>query len=147
MVADYLLAQDESLWCGWMKKTRVLVPLHEERVAPRFDLAAEVRLATIGSGRILAEKLLILPQPSAEQLCHLVLNEAVDVVICGGIEEEHYDYLTWKKVAVIDDVIGPCRWAVEQLAQGRLDRGQIFEAPVNSLPTGPGQGRTPNSQF
>jgi len=112
-----------------MKKTKVLVPLHEDRVAPRFDLAAEVRLATVAdTGRLTGEKLLILPQPSAEQLCRLILNEAVNVVICGGIEEEHYDYLIWKKVTVIDDVIGPCHLALERFAAGRLTRGQICEA-------------------
>jgi len=109
-----------------MNQTKVLIPLHDDHVAPRFDLAAEVRLATVDpGGAVVAEKLLILPQSSAEQLCHLILSEAVEVVICGGIEQIHYDYLTWKKVTVIDDVIGPCRWALERFAQGRLARGQI----------------------
>jgi len=118
-----------------VKTTKVLVPLHEDRVAPRFDLAPEVRLVTVVSGgRLGSEKLLILPQPSAEQLCRLVLSEAVDVVICGGIEEEHYDYLTWKKVTVIDDVIGPCRWALEQFALGRLSRGQVCQARAERPP-------------
>lgn len=111
-----------------MSRAKVLVPVHEDRVAPRFDLAAEVRVATVGpGGRLGGEKLLILPQPSAEQLCHLILSESVTVVICGGIEEEHFDYLTWKKITVIDDVIGPSRWALETFACGRLARGQVCQ--------------------
>jgi predicted Fe-Mo cluster-binding NifX family protein len=105
---------------------KIFIPLSEEEVAPRFDLAAEVLMAELEEGgRILQEKLLILPEPSAERLCHMVITEHAHTVICGGIEAEVFDYLTWKGIAVIDDVIGKAPDVLRRLAQGRLKPGEI----------------------
>lgn len=107
---------------------KVLIPLLENNVAPRFDLAAEVLIAVLdGRGTIRDRKLLIMPQASAEKLCQLILTEAVGTVICGGIEEEHYDYLTWKQVKVIDDVIGSGQAALQQLGRSRLQSGDVLQ--------------------
>ena len=77
---------------------KLLIALHEDDVAPRFDLTTEVLLVELDQeGKLMEERVLILPQPSSEKLCHLILTEGIDVVICGGIEEEYFDYLTWKR--------------------------------------------------
>jgi predicted Fe-Mo cluster-binding NifX family protein len=104
-----------------------LIPLYGNDVAPRFDLATEV-LVAVGddSGKKWKEKIVVLSQSSSEQLCHLVLTEGVDAVICGGIEEEHYQYLTWKRVQVFDSVIGPWESALERFYQGKLKSGDIL---------------------
>ncbi len=87
----------------------VLVPLLGEVVAPRFDLATEVLIAQVRSGRLVGEpRVVLLSGPSAEELCSLVLEKGVTDVVCGGIEDAHYQYLGWKSVRVVDRVIG--RW-------------------------------------
>jgi hypothetical protein len=77
---------------------KVLIPLYGNDVAPRFDLATEILIIftdnPISSGM---EKIIVLPQESSEKLCHLILTEGIQTVICGGIEEEYYHYLIWKK--------------------------------------------------
>ena len=50
---------------------------------------------------------LLLADVSAEILCDLALKENIAMLICGGIEEEHYRFLTWKNITVIDSVVGP----------------------------------------
>ncbi len=88
---------------------RLLVPLLGDDVAPRFDLATEVLIARARNGRLEDEpRVVLLPGPSADQLCSLVLDEGITDVVCGGIEDAHYQYLGWKKVRVVDRVIG--RW-------------------------------------
>ena len=72
------------------------------------------------------EKIVVLTQSSPEKLCHLVITEAVDVVICSGIEEEYYQYLTWKRVQVFDSVIGPRKAVLERFYQGMLQPGDIL---------------------
>lgn len=105
---------------------RIFIPLHQEEVAPRFDLATEVLSAEAGDdGRILKEKVLILPGPSVERLCHMVITEQIRTVICGGIDQEVYDYLIWKRVAVIDDVIGPGTTVLRRFLAGRLKPGDV----------------------
>ncbi len=114
---------------------KVLIPLSEEEVAPRFDLAAEVLLAELEEdGRIIQEKVLILPEPSAERLCHMVMTEHARTVICGGIEEEVFDYLTWKGITVIDDVIGLASVVLRRHATGALKPGEIVATDSSFRP-------------
>ncbi|GFK93738.1 hypothetical protein NNJEOMEG_01572 [Fundidesulfovibrio magnetotacticus] len=110
-----------------MRPKRILVPLHRDEVAPRFDLAGEALIADVDPGEsgFTAEEYL-LPQASAEGLCDLVLRKDVDVVVCGGIEEEYYHYLRWKRVEVLDNVAGNAREAIARFAAGRLKSGEIL---------------------
>jgi len=106
---------------------KILIPLHGNDVAPRFDLATEV-LITVRDEKIAdkEEKIVVLSRASAEKLCHLILTEEVDVVICSGIEEEYYQYLTWKKVRVIDSVIGSWEIVLKNFYEGTLRAGDIL---------------------
>lgn len=108
-------------------KLKTLIPLYGNDVAPRFDLATEVLIALRAEpDQPVEEKIVVLSQPSSEQLCHLILTEGIDTVICSGIEEEHYQYLIWKRVQVFDSVIGPWEAALARLYQGNLQPGDIF---------------------
>ncbi|MCP4757087.1 MAG: dinitrogenase iron-molybdenum cofactor biosynthesis protein [Proteobacteria bacterium] len=106
-------------------RRKILIPLFGNEVAPRFDLATEVVIVSLDekSGER-EEKTLVLPQNSAEQLCHLVLTEGVQVVICGGIEEEYYRYLAWKKVRVFDSIMGDWEKAFDSYNKGELQTGK-----------------------
>jgi hypothetical protein len=115
------------------------VTLHENDVAPRFDLATEVFILAAGQHRANAKgKTLVLGQPSAEELCQLILDESVEVVICGGIEGEFYDYLTWKQVAVVDSVSGPWERALDAYRRGTLKPGDILHARLGGEENGSG---------
>jgi len=105
----------------------VLVTLYENDVAPRFDLATEVFISTAAEGHSTTDgKTLVLAHPSAEDLCQLVLDESIDVVICGGIESEFYDYLEWKQILVVDSVSGPWEHALDVFRAGALKPGAIL---------------------
>jgi predicted Fe-Mo cluster-binding NifX family protein len=107
---------------------KILIPLLNDNVAPRFDLATDVLiLRSDAAGTAPERKLLILPQASAERLCQLVLAEGVATVVCGGIEAEHFDYLIWKHVRVIDNVIGSAKAVLARLERGRLDSGDVLD--------------------
>jgi hypothetical protein len=111
---------------GTTAATRILIVLYEDDVAPRFDLAMGLLIAEVSpKGEILDEKTLVLPQASAEDLCRLILTERISTLICGGIEQEYYDYLTWKQVQVVDSVIGPYQWALHKWIEHGLKPGDI----------------------
>ncbi len=111
---------------GEPMKQKVLIPLYGEEVAPRFDLATEVLIVSLSeSGNRRETQTVVLPHASAEDLCQLVLTEKIDVVICGGIEEPYYQYLFWKKVNVLDSVIGPWAAVMARYGEGRLAPGDI----------------------
>jgi len=105
---------------------KVLVVLSEQWVAARFDLSTEILIARVpDDGAMLERKDLVLAHASAEDLCQLILNEHVDDVICGGIEEEFLSFLKWKKVRVLDSVIGPWKAVLKTWAAGDLECGSV----------------------
>lgn len=107
---------------------KILIPLHEKDVAPRFDLATEVLVVTRSAETGVKKKMVVLPRASADQLCHLIITEGVQTVICNGIEDDYYQYLTWKKVEMIDSVIGSAEAALERFAKGTLSAGAVLSS-------------------
>lgn len=108
---------------------KVLLVLQGAWIAPRFDLATEVVViqADDQGGPVGEPREILLPGPSAEELCALILKEGVTHVICGGIEEGHYQYLTWKGLQVLDNIIGTGTVVLRRfLAEGRLDPGIVM---------------------
>ncbi|MDR3630625.1 MAG: hypothetical protein P4L42_09835 [Desulfocapsaceae bacterium] len=106
---------------------KILVTIHNNFVAQRFDLASEVLIAVHDGNRIVDEpRTIIMSRPSAEELCNLIIKEDVDTVICGGIEERYYKFLIWKKINVLDSVIGDYGPILELAGCRRLTSGTII---------------------
>ena len=113
------------------KDYKVLIAIAGNDVAARFDLAAEAVIAQTEKGVAPDEpRLLVLAEPSGDELSGLAVRETVDTVICGGIDELHYEYLTWKKINVIDGVIGPYQEALAALLEGRLAPDAILPGAI-----------------
>jgi predicted Fe-Mo cluster-binding NifX family protein len=103
---------------------KILITIWGNDVSPRFDLTTEVLIVSLNSeGSVDHQRTVILPKVSAEDLCHLIITEGITLVICGGIEEEYYQYLTWKDVRVIDSMIGPHERALDLALAKRLESG------------------------
>jgi predicted Fe-Mo cluster-binding NifX family protein len=112
---------------------KILIPLYENDVAPRFDLATEVLIVTgIGKTGSGDKKMMVLPRASADQLCHLIITEGIHTVICSGIEDDYYQYLTWKRINVIDSVVGSSQLALKRYAEESLKPGDILHQAPNS---------------
>jgi len=112
-----------------MRTKRILIPLFRDEVAPRFDLATEVLLAEVSPGGEVVTQDYLLPHPSADGMCDLILSKGVDVVVCGAVEEEFYHYLRWKRVEVIDNIAGQARTALARYVDATLKAGDILFGP------------------
>lgn len=118
-----------------MTPTKILIPLQDNDVAPRFDLATEVLIVEIiGNTDVGEQRMVVLPRASADQLCQLIIGEGVRTVICGGIEDDYYQYLVWKRIEVIDSIVGSSRAALECYVDRTLKSGTILKAPERSVP-------------
>ncbi len=104
---------------------KLLVVVEGRQVAPRFDLALEALIVGRFGGSPVDERDILLPGPSADELCGLILKEGVGCVICGGIEEAHYQYLRWKKIEVLDRVIGAVKDVLPLALAGDLRAGAV----------------------
>ena len=114
-------------------RVNLLVPLSGEVVAPRFDVASEVLIARVRKGQLAGEpRIVLLPGPSADALCSLVLEEGITDVACGGIEDAHYQYLGWKKVRVVDRVIGTWEAVLRLFLAGELRPGTVVRERLDA---------------
>ena len=108
------------------------MPVHKNDLAPRFDLATEVLITNAEEGETRGEpRIVLLPRTSGEELCGLIMKEDISTVICGGIEETHYQYLVWKKIQVIEGIIGPCEEALELFLTDDLKPGTILAGAIS----------------
>lgn len=108
---------------------KILLTVQENSIAPRFDQATEVIIAEHDGQRLIAEpRTIILPHRSAEELSDLIVKEGVQCVICGGIEDSFHKFFTWKKITVIDGVIGTHGEAMGKAFAGELRPGMILSS-------------------
>lgn len=106
---------------------RVLITIAKDEIAPRFDLATEALLLNISeAGEVVRRKSFLLAHASGDDLCDLALSRDIGTIVCGGIEDEYYHYLRWKRIDVIDSVMGPIENVVARLAAGNLKAGDIL---------------------
>ena len=106
---------------------KLLITARGDYVSPRIDLSPEVIIATYYDGQLLEEPhSIIVSDISAEIICELALQEDVATVICGGIEEQYYQFLIWKKIRVIDGVVGPLDDVLRLALNDTLQPGVIL---------------------
>ena len=106
---------------------KILITIRDNNVAPRFDQTSEVLIALCENQEVLGTpRTILMTRPSSEDLCGLIIKEGINTVICGGVEESHLQYLAWKKIKVIDSVIGPYPEALKAANSGFLKTGTIL---------------------
>jgi predicted Fe-Mo cluster-binding NifX family protein len=110
---------------------KILLTVQDNSIAPRFDQATEIMIAEHDGRRLLAEpRTIILPHRSAEELSDLIVKEGVECVICGGIEESYHKFFIWKKITVIDGIIGGHAEALQRYLAGQLLPGMVLPSAL-----------------
>jgi predicted Fe-Mo cluster-binding NifX family protein len=110
------------------------MPIQGDFIAPRFDLATEILIVRFEKGKQDgAPRTIIMERPSDEALCQMVVEENITDLVCGGIDEVHYNFLIWKKVNVVDGVIGGWSQALEKAVRAELKQGQILSSGKDNL--------------
>ncbi len=107
---------------------KILIPIRDDHIAPRPDTATEMVIATHYDGELIEEpRSILVAEPSAETFCDMVIRERISRVICCGIEEEHYQFLHWKKIDVTDGIIGRWQTALTRAIAGELTTDSIID--------------------
>ncbi|BCS87788.1 dinitrogenase iron-molybdenum cofactor biosynthesis protein [Pseudodesulfovibrio sediminis] len=109
---------------------KILIPILDNNIAPRFDLSADVLIVSISletstTGKI-KEKVMLLDNPSAESMYRLIMSENIQTIICAGIEKEIYDFLKRKGFGIIDNICGPVDAVIDAYIIGNIDSNQSF---------------------
>ncbi len=108
---------------------KILLTVQDNSIAPRFDQATEVIIVDHDGTQEVAEpRTIILPHRSAEELSDLIVKEGVQCVVCGGIEDSFHKFFLWKKITIIDGVIGSYVEAMDKAVAGELRSGTILSS-------------------
>jgi len=112
---------------------KILIPTQGDFVAPRFDLATELLIAMVKDGELLEQpKSIIMERPSEEELCQIIIGENITEIVCGGIDEVHYNFLNWKKIKVYDSVIGDWHTVLQMAISEAVSQGAIISPKRDS---------------
>ncbi len=103
-----------------IKTFKAVITLWDQFVSPRFDLSPELLVAIIQDQRTVKTRTVIPACASADENCRLILAEGAKVVVTGGIQRRYFEYMQWKKVRVLDSVMGPWEKALQLLELGEL---------------------------
>lgn len=114
---------------------RALIVLCRNEVSPRFDMTAEALIVPLPEFPVEGIRLedckhLVLAHASGEELCDVITRSSIAVVVCGGIEEDYFHYLRWKRIEVLNDVMGSVEAVLDKLARLSLQPGDCLFAPV-----------------
>ena len=99
------------------------IPLLRDRVAPRSTCADSVLVAVVRRNRARAESTSALSGHSLLELAKVVSENRIDVLVCGGISRSERDFLTARRVEIIDNVVGSVDELLAALETGVLHPG------------------------
>ena len=105
---------------------KIAVTCENNQVFQHFGHTPEFALFQIEEGKIIAEKIISSGEEGHGALASLLANEAVDVLICGGIGGGALNALSQAGIQVIGGAEGNVKEVVEALLAGTLQVRQNF---------------------
>jgi predicted Fe-Mo cluster-binding NifX family protein len=93
---------------------KIAVPLFQERVAPYFGSFSKMLLVEMVGEKIASKSTREVGEQGAMQITRSLVSSGVNILICGGIQRVHKQWLTHQGVLVVDNQRGN---AEELLAQ------------------------------
>ena len=99
------------------------ISLIGDRVAPRCIFAESILVVALRDNRARAEGRIKLESNGLLDLAEILSQSRVDALICGGISREEREFLTARRLEVIDNVGGSLQELLDALQQGVLRSG------------------------
>ena len=99
------------------------ITLLGERVSPRCSYADSIMLISQKRNGLCTPKRLPVDNLNMPDLSDLLLQNRVDVLVCGGITNENKEFLNKRNLDVIDNVIGTSVGVIHGLTSGELKAG------------------------
>jgi predicted Fe-Mo cluster-binding NifX family protein len=96
---------------------RIAIPIHGNRVMPRFGCTREILIADIEDGNVLATKLIA---AGIQAVHRLLATERVSILICGGIHPRFQQVLQEQNIEIIWGVVGEWQEVLQAYLRGTL---------------------------
>lgn len=104
------------------------IPIWNDRIAPVFDVARNIRLVTVGFSKIVDQIDAGLPIDSLPGKTAFLVDRQVTVLICGAISRRFYGMLCDTGIAVVPFINGDFNDVFAAWLENQLDDG-TYEMP------------------
>lgn len=94
---------------------RIAVPLFRERVSPHFGASSKILVLEANGTRVRRETVQDLEGRSPMEMVRSIIALGIECLICGGIQQQHKEWLVNKGITVVDNQKGPARDVVRSL--------------------------------
>ncbi len=132
---------------------RLAITVHGQRISPLFDTATRIQLVDTDRGRVARSKLLALGSADSTERVKRLVDQGVELLICGGVRRPTREQLAAAGIEAIGWVSGPVD-DVLHLVQHRLTAAEqgphpspclaiCAEGPELDGPVAPTLGRAP----
>lgn len=95
----------------------IAIPIHEDRVMPRFGCTRDIMVISVTDGVVSATKRLTI---APRDLRPVLAEEQVSLVICGGIHPRFQQQLQQQQIGVVWGAVGPWRDVLQAYLNGTL---------------------------
>jgi predicted Fe-Mo cluster-binding NifX family protein len=102
---------------------KIAIPIHGNRVMPRFGCTRECIVATVEDDRVLATERLTV---TTRDIRSLFTAKRVSVLICGGIHPRFQHFLQGDKIDIIWGVVGNWQDVLQAYLNGTLQHDRVF---------------------
>ena len=111
---------------------KIAMPLHENRISPRFGNAREFLLVTTKDDRDTGRQTLTLDLETPVQIAECLAREGVDLVLSGGMNSEYQREFRLRNIAVIWGLIGEAEDVLDTYLNGQVFAGMGPCPPVRN---------------
>ena len=101
----------------------IAIPIHGNRVMPRFGCTREIIVVTVEDGQIVSKKR---EQITPKTIMSLFASERISVMICGGIHPRFQQALQEQNIQLVWGVIGKWQDVLQAYLNGTLQSNPAF---------------------
>ncbi len=105
---------------------KIAIPVHGNRVMPRFGCTREMVIVTVEGGQRLDSRRLSLTSADFVTLPNFLTAENVSVLICGGIHPRFQQIMQTLNIDLIWGVVGEWQQVVQAYLKGTLRTDPSF---------------------
>ncbi len=105
---------------------KIAIPIHGNRVMPRFGCTRTIIIATVENGRSVAHKRIAILPRNWIALPEILISEGVSVMICGGIHPRFQNFIEARNIRLIWGIVGEWQEVLQAYLQGTLQSGSDF---------------------
>ena len=122
-------------------KTKVAIPIWQERVSPVMDSACRLMVVDFDDGRVAGETTVDIPQLHIVQKVRFLCSLGIDALICGAVSHELESMITSSGIEVNPFYRGTIQDIIAAYGNGNLKEDRFFLPGCRNGGRGRGRGR------